>query len=95
MRVANRVSALAGVALLAGAPFAASGGEAAAGYDLSYAAPALPPPADTGKPALSLPPAMLAPDPKGCVPALPCGSRLVGEIRKDGAVMLQVPALRW
>lgn len=55
----------------------------------------LPPRADTGKPAIGLPPAELAPEPDSCVPALPCGTRLLGEIRKDGAVEVQVPALRW
>jgi hypothetical protein len=31
----------------------------------------------------------------GCLPALPCGTRLLGTVRKNGAVELQVPALRW
>ena len=30
-----------------------------------------------------------------CAPPLPCGTRLLGSVRKDGAVELQVPALRW
>jgi hypothetical protein len=30
-----------------------------------------------------------------CAPPLPCGTRLLGAVRKDGAVELQVPALHW
>ena len=30
-----------------------------------------------------------------CLPALPCGTLLLGDVRKNGAVELRVPALRW
>jgi len=70
-------------------------GEASSGVDLWSAAPGLSSPAATGKPAITMPPSLWAPDPQTCLPALPCGTRLLGEIRKNGAVVLQVPALRW
>jgi hypothetical protein len=85
--------------LVAAAPLVLAATTALAGQapavDLWYGAPGLPPPADTGKPAITMPPALLAPEPMTCLPALPCGTRLLGEIQKDGAVVLQVPALRW
>lgn len=56
----------------------------------------LPPPADTGKAPTRLPPSGLQDKaPAGCLPELPCGTRLIGTVRKDGAVELQVPAWRW
>jgi hypothetical protein len=56
----------------------------------------LSPPADTGKPLLPGPPAAAgAGEPERCVSPLPCGTRLLGTVRKDGAVEVQVPALRW
>lgn len=59
--------------------------------------PGLPPPADTGKPAIVPPPAaaLEQDDPGSCQPPLPCGTRLLGTVRKNGAVELQVPVLRW
>jgi hypothetical protein len=87
---AAAVAAASIVAILIGAP--ATAGESQFNLDLGLG---LPPPADTGKPSVVMPPAELAPEPKDCVPALPCGSRMIGEIRKNGAVELQVPALRW
>jgi len=56
-----------------------------------------PPPADSGKPMLGTPPAVppAEPDAAGCPSGLPCGTRLLGAVRKNGAVELQVPALRW
>jgi hypothetical protein len=86
--------AIAAAGVLA-APSVATAGDAPSGVDLWSAAPGSLPPADTGKPAITLPPALWAPDPTACLPALPCGTRLLGEVRKDGAVVLQVPALRW
>lgn len=54
------------------------------------------PPAESGKPLVPPRPAGLAPsDPEACVSPLPCGTRLLGSVRKDGAVEVQVPALRW
>jgi hypothetical protein len=55
------------------------------------------PAADSGKAAI-VPPAARAPgqeESEKCVPALPCGTRLLGAVRRNGAVELQVPALRW
>jgi hypothetical protein len=80
---------------LAGAPLmSASAGQSAVDLDLL---PGLPPPADSGKPAI-VPPAAAALDQsetRSCQPPLPCGTRLLGEVRKNGAVELQVPVLRW
>ena len=59
--------------------------------------PGLPPPADSGKPAI-VPPAVAAlerSETGSCQPPLPCGTRLLGAVRKNGAVELQVPVLRW
>jgi hypothetical protein len=55
------------------------------------------PPADSGKPAIVPPPAAALEqrEPGSCQPPLPCGTRLLGEVRKNGAVELQVPVLRW
>jgi hypothetical protein len=53
--------------------------------------------AESGKPRIGGWPSP-APEAGGavpCAPPLPCGTRLLGTIRKDGAVELQVPALRW
>ena len=55
----------------------------------------LSPPADTGKPLLPPAPGAGVRDPEGCTPALPCGTRLLGTVRRNGGVELQVPALRW
>lgn len=85
---------MAGV-LAAAAQATALAGQPAGGLDLSGTVPALPPPADTGKPALPPPAAFMPRGPETCVTALPCGTRLYGAIRKDGAVELQVPAWRW
>jgi len=53
--------------------------------------------AESGKPMIGgLPePAPLPGGADRCAAPLPCGTRLRGAIRKDGAVELQVPALRW
>jgi hypothetical protein len=80
---------------LAGAALApAVAGESAVDLDLS---PGLPPQADSGKPAI-VPPltASLGQSRTGsCLPPLPCGTRLLGTVRKNGAIELQIPALRW
>jgi hypothetical protein len=57
----------------------------------------LPAPADTGKAVIFTPPpaAVVQKNTERCLPALPCGTRLVGSVRKNGAVELQLPALRW
>lgn len=95
MRGVFPVIAAAAAALAVAVPRIVQADEARPAVAPFDAALAPTPPADTGKPALTLPPAFHAPDPNRCVPALPCGSRLIGEVRKNGAVMLQVPALRW
>src|SRR5438045_4819211 len=81
--------ALAGAAL--GPAFA---GPATVDLDLS---PGLPAAADSGKPAIVPPPvaALGQKDEGRCLPPLPCGARLLGTVRKNGAVELQIPALRW
>ena len=85
-RLTAAVMALAGASLAPGVA-----GQATIDRDVS---PGLPR-ADTGKPAV-VPPATLGPDRQdGCAPPLPCGTRLLGTIRKNGAVELQVPAMRW
>ncbi|HEV2336308.1 MAG TPA: hypothetical protein VGS13_12475 [Stellaceae bacterium] len=66
------------------------------GIDLDLSA-GLPPPADTGKPAV-VPPAAASleqNEPAGCAAALPCGTRLLGTVRRNGAVEFQIPAWRW
>lgn len=62
----------------------------------------LPAPADTGKPVMLVPPSAPAGTPgwsgddkASCPPALPCGTRLIGSVRKNGAVELQIPGWRW
>jgi hypothetical protein len=69
-------------------------GQAAVDLDLS---PGLPPAADSGKPAIVPPPvAALGQSETGsCLPPLPCGARLLGTVRKNGAVEFQLPALHW
>jgi hypothetical protein len=81
--------ALAGTALAPG--FA---GQSTVDLELS---PGLPPATDSGKPAI-VPPAVAAQgqsESGSCLPPLPCGTRLLGTVRKNGAVELQVPALHW
>ncbi len=56
----------------------------------------LPPPADTGKPRLFIPPPLppqeeLLPCPGG----LSCRLHLLGEIRKDGAIELEATTFTW
>jgi len=81
--------------VLAGAVFApALAGQSAVDLDLS---PGLPLPADSGKPAI-VPPHAAAPEQSEtgrCQPPLPCGTRLLGTVRKNGAVEFQVPVLHW
>ena len=71
-------------------------GQPTGGLDLTGAVPGLGAPAERGKPLLGRPPAALGLDSgSGCVPALPCDTRVLGSVRKNGAVELQVPAWRW
>ena len=54
------------------------------------------PPADSGKPLLPPPsPNLSQRQAEACVSPLPCGARLLGTAGKNGAVELQIPALRW
>jgi len=57
---------------------------------------AIPPvrPADRGKPMFFVPPP-LRPAPEPCQSPLPCGTRIVGAIERNGAVELAVPVWRW
>ena len=72
----------------------ALGGQSGAVVDL-WSAPSVPP-ADSGKPAIFAPPAFVPGRPaEDCLPGMPCGMRLLGAVRRNGAVELQVPALRW
>jgi hypothetical protein len=88
---------LAAAVLAAAVPGLALAGQPIPGLDMSDASQGLPRSADSGKPMILAPPAA----PLGqrgtgrCVPALPCGTRLLGTIRRNGAVELQVPAWRW
>ncbi|HVC57747.1 MAG TPA: hypothetical protein VND95_17490 [Stellaceae bacterium] len=71
-------------------------GQSASRPDLSQTWLDLPPSAATGKPAVAMPPlATGQPGAGPCLPPLPCGTRLLGTIRKNGVVAVQVPALRW
>jgi hypothetical protein len=83
--------------VLAGAALApAFAGQPAVEADLAPGWPLQAEPG-SGKPAI-VPPAARASGQEGggsCVSALPCGTRLLGTVRKNGAVELQVPALRW
>jgi len=90
----TRRRCLAAVFSLAAA--AAQAGQPSGGLDLSGVGPGLSPSAESGKP-MTLPPAtpLGQRDATGCAPALPCDLRLLGTVRKNGAVELQVPALRW
>jgi len=80
---------------LLGATAPALAGPPANGVDLSL--PGTPALADGGKPAIGgAPAASLGPDDAGgCAPPLPCGTRLYGTVRRNGAIELQVPAWRW
>lgn len=82
-------------ALLLAASCWAIAGQPDGGLDLSGAMPGGSS-AESGKPAIGGPPAA-APGNKAdsCASPLPCGTRLLGSVRKNGAVELQVPALRW
>ncbi len=70
-------------------------GQSDASLDLFGTVPLLPPSAETGKPATQMPRPAGANEAGPCLPELPCGTRLYGTVRKNGAVELQVPALRW
>jgi hypothetical protein len=90
MRLAPAIIAL-GVA----AAMPALGDRSGAVMDL-WSVPNALPPADSGKPAIFTPPAVLPPrQTDDCLPGMPCGMRLLGTVRRNGAVELQVPALRW
>jgi hypothetical protein len=85
---------LVAAALVIAAAAPAGAGQATGRVDLSTGLAGLPSSAESGKPILGGPPPGQE-DATGCAPALPCGTRLYGAIRKNGAIELQVPALHW
>ena len=89
MRLASAVIAL---GVLAARP--ALGGQFGAVVDL-WSTPNALPPADSGKPMIFTPPAVVPRLAEDCLPGMPCGMRLLGTVRRNGAVELQVPVLRW
>lgn len=96
MRAWSGTAAL-GLALRLGWTVAALGGQARPSDDFSTALPA---PADRGRPMIHVPPDIDAPSATGsgatrCLPALPCGTHLYGAVQRNGAVAIEVPALRW
>jgi hypothetical protein len=85
----------AAVALSVVVAMPALGGQSDAVVDL-WSAPTVLAPADSGKPMIFAPPAVVPGRPaEDCLPGMPCGMRLLGTVRRNGAVELQVPALRW
>ena len=93
MRPAFMIAAL-GALLVVASP--ASAGDHADGLAPGAAPVILTPPTESGKPLLPPRSAGAAPsDEEACAAPLPCGARLLGTMRKNGAVEFQVPALRW
>jgi hypothetical protein len=93
--IKRRLIAAAFAFALAGAALApAFAGQSTVDLDLM---PGLRPAADSGKPAIVPPPvaALGKSDAGSCLAPLPCGTRLLGTVRKNGAVELQIPALHW
>ena len=86
------VSAALAAAIIAAAP--AIAGQPGSAVDL-WSAPTVLPSADSGKPMIFTPPAVVPRLAEDCLPGMPCGMRLLGTVRRNGAVELQVPALRW
>ena len=87
------VSAALAAAIIGAAP--AIAGQPGSAVDL-WSAPTVLPPADSGKPMIFTPPAVVPPRrTEDCLPGMPCGMRLLGTVRRNGAIELQVPALRW
>ena len=81
------------LAMTAAAPVLA--GQLGAAVDL-WNPPTTWPPADSGKPAIQRPPLTVSPrSADDCPRGMPCGLRLFGTVQRNGAVELQVPALRW
>ncbi len=93
-RLIKRRLILAALTLAGAALGPAFAGQSTVDLDVS---PGLPPAADSGKPAIVPPPvAALGQSETGsCLPPLPCGTRLWGTVRRNGAVELRIPALRW
>jgi hypothetical protein len=90
------LSAIFLLALMSAAIAPTLAGQPTSSLDLS-GVPGAASPAESGKPAIGGPPTAAAGhnENPGCPPALPCGTRLLGSVRKNGAVELQVPAWRW
>jgi hypothetical protein len=88
----RRLLAAFAVAMTAAVPVLA--GQSGAAVDL-WNPPATWPPTDSGKPAIQMPPTFLPRSAEDCPRGMPCGLRLLGTVQRNGAVELQVPALRW
>ncbi|HVB16817.1 MAG TPA: hypothetical protein VNF04_09820 [Stellaceae bacterium] len=91
-RITERI-AIGAIVIAVAAPAVA--GQSAIDADASGSLPGIPPSAASGKPAIVMPPLAPLPDAGPCLAPLPCGSRLIGTVRRNGAVELRVPALRW
>jgi hypothetical protein len=87
-----RLIVLALASMAAAAPAVAS--QAASAIDL-WNPPTAWPPAESGKPVITRPPTLSPYAARNCLPGMACGMRLLGTVQRNGAVELQVPALRW
>jgi len=86
---------MAGFLVIAIAAGPARAGDPTAAVDL-WSSPNAWPPAESGKPIIGPQPLSLSPrPPETCRSGMPCSLRLLGDVRRNGAVELQVPALRW
>jgi hypothetical protein len=92
----RRLAAAVLVSLMAASASTAFAGDRAVVLEAPDAPALQLPRADSGKPLVPPAPPGIAPsDPERCAAPLPCGTRLLGAARKNGAVELQLPALRW
>ena len=94
-----RVRIGAGLTLAAALVFCGSAAPGRAGDTVARSGSFVWPPvtAETGKPPIFVPPPQPKPaaENENCIPALPCDTRLIGTVQKNGAVELSVPAWRW
>lgn len=72
----------------------AGAGQSGAALDL-WSPPADLARTDRGKPVIFSPPPVLPRGTENCLPGMACGLRLLGNVQRNGAVELQVPAWRW
>ena len=82
------------VALAMTAALPAGAGQSGAALDL-WSPPIDLARTDTGKPVIFSPPPVLPRGTENCFPGMACGLRLLGNVQRNGAVELQVPAWRW